>query len=190
MSGCGNTTVSDKVARLLKLTPINYTMRSLAKDIGVSFDEVMALRTKDAKLDCLLDLKQSKLASRDGVILASRLAIWLMPKADLRVWLDAPPEIRAKRIAKREGKPYKKVFAETRERDLQDASQYKKLYGIDVGDVSQADILINTRRLDADETAAIIAGAAKALKKRKAVESEAYYKILAAIKRKFGKGKK
>ncbi len=187
MSGCGNTTVSAKAARLLKLTPINYTMRNLARDLGVSFEEAMELRRKEPKLDCLLDLKQTHLASRDGVILASRLAVWLVPRAHLRVWLDAPLEERARRVAGRENKAYKKALEETRKRDLRDAAQYRKLYGIDVNDVSQADVVVNTARLDADETAAIIAGAAKALGKRKARESAAYNKIAAAIGKKFGK---
>ncbi len=185
LSGCGNTTVSAKAARLLKLEPVNYTMRSLAKDLGASFEEAMALRRKEPGLDYLLDLRQSQLAGRDGVILSSRLAIWLMPRANLRVWLGAPLETRAKRIAKRENKTFRKALEETRKRDGQDAAQYRKLYGIDIADLSQADLTVNTENLDADEAAAIVVGAARAVKNRKPRGSEAYNKIAAAIRKKF-----
>ncbi|MFH1106907.1 MAG: cytidylate kinase family protein [Candidatus Micrarchaeota archaeon] len=184
LSGCGNTTVSAYAAKILRLRPVNYTMRSLAKDIGISFGEAMALRLKDGKLDLLLDLRQSELAKAEGVILSSRLAIWLMPAADLRVWLSATPEVRARRIAKRENKTYRQALAETCKRDRQDVSQYKRLYGIDASDTSQADLVINTEWLDAQEVAAIIAGAARPLKRRRAAQSEAYNKIAAAIMKK------
>ncbi|MFH1200358.1 MAG: cytidylate kinase family protein [Candidatus Micrarchaeota archaeon] len=186
LSGCGNTTVSAKAAKALKLTPVNYTMRSLARDLGLPFEQAMRMRKEDSKLDLLLDLKQAKLAARDGVILSSRLAIWLMPHAQLKVWLAAPLKVRAQRIAQREGKPFSQALKETTARDRNDAAQYRKIYGIDVTDLSAADLVINTAALDASHAAAVIAGAAKALNMRKpAAQSEAYNKIIAVIRRKF-----
>ena len=40
-SGCGNTTVSSRLAESLQVTLINYTFRNLAKELGISLVEII-----------------------------------------------------------------------------------------------------------------------------------------------------
>ena len=39
-SGCGNSTVLHLVAEKLGYEPVNYTFRSMAADMGISFEEL------------------------------------------------------------------------------------------------------------------------------------------------------
>ncbi|MDR0322433.1 MAG: cytidylate kinase family protein [Treponema sp.] len=147
-SGCGNTTVSRMIADSLGLRFINFTFRSLAEERGVAFKEILELAAKDDSVDREVDTRQVQLA-RDsgGCVLGSRLAIWLLKDADLKVYLDASPQTRAGRIVNREGGSLEEVAAFTAERDRQDHGRYLRIYGIDTDEFSFADIVIETDNL-------------------------------------------
>jgi cytidylate kinase len=95
------------------------------------------------------------LAQKDCV-LGSRLAIWMLKEADLKIYLDATVEERARRIHEREGGALEEKIAETSARDAKDTARYKRLYDIDNNDPAVADIRIDTTRKSAAEVARII----------------------------------
>jgi len=161
-SGCGNTTTSRIVAERLGLRFINFTFRSLAEEKGIDLKEVLALAAVDDFWDKEVDTRQVQLAREDGgCVLGSRLAIWMLEEADLKVVLTARPEIRAARILKREGGTLDEVAAFTAERDRQDHNRYLRIYNIDNNNYEPADIVINTDNIEPDEIAKIIIEAAE-----------------------------
>ena len=101
-SGCGNTTVSKIVADKLNLKFINYTFRTMADEKGISFEELRHLAEESTAIDMELDKKQVNLAAEGNCVLGSRLAIWMIADADLKVYLTASSKVRAGRIADRE----------------------------------------------------------------------------------------
>lgn len=164
-SGCGSTTASNNVAKALGLTVINYTMTAMSKEMGITLQELQSLALKDAKYDYEIEKKQMELAdANEKCVIASRLAGWAIEHADLRVWLHAALETRAKRIASREGKPLGEVMAFTKKRDEENAMRYKRLYGVDVNDHDGFDLVVNTEYLTAEQVAALIVAAAKLAK--------------------------
>jgi CMP/dCMP kinase len=149
-SGCGNTTVSGLLAERLGVDPINYTFRAMADERGISFEDMLKLANADPdySYDRALDARQVQLAraqarERDCVI-GSRLAMWLLPDASLRLYLAGSLEVRAARIHSREGDDLGKKLAFTRNRDADDHRRYLTIYGIDNDDLSAADLVINT----------------------------------------------
>ncbi|MFP4382955.1 MAG: (d)CMP kinase [Spirochaetia bacterium] len=155
-SGCGNTTVSKMTAEALGYRMVNYTFHTLAEELDIPFDKLCDMAEKDPQWDRMLDKKQVEL-SRDGdVVLGSRLAIWLLEDADLKVFLTASPEIRAARIQKREGGELETVLARTLDRDRRDRNRYLKLYGIDNNDYSFADLIIDTEQYSQEEEVKLI----------------------------------
>ena len=84
-SGCGNTTVSKIVADKLDLKFINYTFRTMAEEKGISFEELRQLAEESTAIDMELDKKQVYLAAEGKCVLGSRLAIWMIADADLKV---------------------------------------------------------------------------------------------------------
>jgi len=102
-SGCGNTTVLHLVAEKLGFKPINYTFRSMAKDLGIPFEELLKRAEKDLEYDRKLDEHQAMLARQGNTVIGSRLAIWMVPEAELKVYLRASHEVRVQRIHAREG---------------------------------------------------------------------------------------
>jgi len=144
-SGCGNTTVSKMAADALGLRFINFTFRSLAQERGLDLKTVLELASTDESWDREVDARQVALAREDGgCVLGSRLAIWMLKEADLKVYLTASAQTRAQRIVNREGGNLDEVAAFTAERDRQDHGRYLQLYNIDTDNYDFADLIIET----------------------------------------------
>jgi cytidylate kinase len=162
-SGCGNTTATNNVGTTLNLEVVNYTFRDLAQDLDLPFEEVQQQAAQSRIYDFLTDLNLMRASLRPRVVVGSRLAGWLVD-ADLRVWLHAPLEARAKRIFQREPDKhagYESVLYRTLQRDEQNRKRYLEVYGIDINDRSDFDIIINTEKLTAEQVSSLIVAAAR-----------------------------
>ena len=156
-SGCGNTTVSRLLADALDIRFINFTFRSLAQEKGLSLKEVLALAAKDDSWDREVDTRQVKMAREEGgCVLGSRLAIWMLTEADLKVFLTVQPETRAKRIQNREGESLAEVLEFTASRDKQDHERYLRIYNINNDDYSFADLIIDADDINPEEIVRLI----------------------------------
>jgi len=166
-SGCGNTTISKILAEKLGLRFINFTFRSLANERGLDFKKILELASADDSWDREVDTRQIMLAREgdadcdSGCVLGSRLAIWMLEEADLKVYLDASPQIRAQRIIKREGGDLEETAAFTAERDRKDHERYLRIYNIDTDDYEFADLIIDTGNFTPEEIVDLIAYKAK-----------------------------
>ena len=158
-SGCGNSTVSGLLSEKLGFDLINYTFRTMAREMGIGFDELRALAQEDYGYDLKLDKKQIELAEKGDCVLGSRLAVWLFTEADFTVYLYASPENRAKRIQTREGGDYEEIFHKTVKRDNDDQERYKNIYEIDTEDYSHVDLVINTEHFSIKEEVELILSA-------------------------------
>jgi cytidylate kinase len=137
------------VAEKLGLRFINFTFRSLAEEKGMSLAEVLPLAEKDDYWDREVDSRQVLLARQEGgsvrgCVLGSRLAIWMLGEADLKVYLTAKSETRVRRIVRREGGDFAAVAEFTETRDRNDHDRYLRLYNIDNNDYAFADLVIDT----------------------------------------------
>ena len=168
-SGCGNTTVCNLIAKELDLPVINFTFRSLAQERGIDFKEVLELAATDDSWDREVDIRQVKLAREsEGCVIGSRLAIWMLHEADLKVYLTATPEVRARRIAKREDDNPEKVAVFTAERDRQDHARYSRIYNIDTDKYDFVDLIIDTNNALPREIADVIIKKAREIIDKKA----------------------
>ena len=148
-SGCGNTTVSTLLAETLGVKLINYTFRQLAAEKGLSLPQVIEFAKKDDSYDKYVDKHQVELALQESCVLGSRLAIWMLERADLKVYLFASDELRANRILKREGGELQAIKDFTAMRDREDTKRYKQFYGIDNNAYADiADLVIDTNEKD------------------------------------------
>jgi len=151
-AGSGKSTAAAALATALGYDHVSGgdIFRELAADRGLTPLELNEEAESDESIDLDLDrrLRQTA-AEQDDLVLESRLAGWMAGEhADFRIWLDAPLEIRARRIAEREDKPVETAREETRARAGSEAKRYEAYYGIDIGDLSIYDLVLNTARLD------------------------------------------
>ena len=165
-SGCGNTTVSSMVAQALGFVMINFTFRTLAEEQGIEFWEFCKLAEGSDEPDLEVDRRQVEMAlAVEDCVLGSRLAIWMLKEADLKVYLTATTEERANRVLKREGGTFSERLAQTTQRDKNDSARYERLYGINNSDTSIADLVIDTTTLQPEDVASLILAEVKNLQR-------------------------
>ena len=162
-SGCGNTTVTRLVSEKLGYPMINFTFRQMAEERGMEFWDFCRLAEKDDEIDRELDRRQVEMAMAvPDCVLGSRLAIWMLRDADLKVYLTASAETRARRILKREGGTFEQRYNQTVGRDSHDSARYMRIYGIDNTSAEEvADIVIATDERTPEEIASIIIDAVR-----------------------------
>jgi Cytidylate kinase len=118
--------------------------------------EILSLAKEDPSWDRVLDSRQVELAHREDCVIGSRLAMWLLGDADLRVYLRASQGVRVDRIFFPGGGRQKGDCRFTAARDKDDQRRYREIYGIDTEDLSCAHLVIDTELWDAPSTAALI----------------------------------
>ena len=160
--GCGATTVCEGLSAALDCGYVSGgdIFRELADDRGMSLSQLIAKTDETDEIDRALDQRLRTIAEKWGAsnkafVLESRLAGWVSGnRADLRIWLDAPEEVRVERTADRE-----EMEAEMRVREVSEAGRYRSYYGIDVDDRSFYDLAINTARWSPEATLEMILSA-------------------------------
>ena len=164
--GSGKSTVAVAVAEAFDLEHVSGgdIFRALADERGHTLAEFNALAEDDDAIDRALDRRlRETAAERDDVVLESRLSGWMAGEhADLKVWLDAPLDVRAARIADREGKAVATAREETETREASERSRYLDYYDIDFDDRSIYDLGLNTARWSPDACVEIVLGAVEA----------------------------
>lgn len=163
--GSGKSTAATGLAEALGYEHVSGgdVFRELAAERGLSLSEFNALAEEDDAIDRDLDRRLRELAAeREDLVLESRLAGWMAGEhADLRIWLNAPIEVRAARIADREDKPVEQAKEETLTRAESEALRYEEYYGIDITDLSIYDLALNTARWGPEETTDLLVAAAE-----------------------------
>jgi cytidylate kinase len=146
-SGCGNSTVSKGLAEALGYRFVNYTFHTMADELGVAFERMLEMASRDPSYDRKLDERQVRLAREGDCVIGSRLAVWLLAGEAFTVYLEAEADVRAMRIWNREGNDLEYLKAFTRERDKSDHERFLKLYGIDNDDYSFCNLIVDAAGL-------------------------------------------
>jgi cytidylate kinase len=164
--GGGKTTVATAIADAFDLEHVSGgdIFRSLADERGYSLVEFNALAEEDDSIDRDLDRRLRETArDRDDLVLESRLSGWMAGDyADLRVWLDAPLDVRAARIADREDTNREAARRETKAREDSEKRRYQEYYGIEFEDRSIYDLAVNTARWSEDAVVDVASAAVAA----------------------------
>ncbi|MEZ3114997.1 (d)CMP kinase [Halobaculum sp. MBLA0147] len=148
--GSGKSTTAARIAEEFGFDHVSGgdTFREMAAERGLSPVEFNELAEDDDQIDRDLDRRLREHAVEgEQLVLESRLAGWLAGEhADLRIWLDAPLDVRVERITDREEKDFAVAREETRRREESEAKRYAEYYDIDIGDRSIYDLVVNTGR--------------------------------------------
>lgn len=147
--GCGATTLCERLSEAIGCPYVSGgdIFRELAEDRDMNLNQLTAKADESDELDRALDQRLQQIAEKWGTankpfILESRLAGWLAGnRADLRIWLDAPEDVRLERIEERV-----ETEAEMRVREVSEAGRYQSYYDVDIDDREFYDLHINTAR--------------------------------------------
>ncbi len=160
--GSGKSTVCKMLsARLGIECVISGTLfREMAKEQGLNLEEFGKLAQLQPRFDRLLDERMVRTAKeKKNIILEGRLTAHMLSRNGIiatKIFLDAEIDIRAKRIAGREGIDVREARRRILEREECEASRYRDFYGIDLSDKSLYDLVIDTTNLSPEQVVDII----------------------------------
>jgi predicted cytidylate kinase len=138
----------------LELVPGGEVFRAMAVEHGMSLREFGAYAATEPAVDIELDRRLADRARVGAAVIESRLAGWIAHNERLpalRVWVDCDDDVRAARVAEREGKAVALALEENAEREKVERDRYLALYGIDIEDLSIYDLALDSGRLTPDE---------------------------------------
>jgi cytidylate kinase len=169
MAGSGKSTLARKLAEKYKIgylsggdalraLAVEEGYRSLGRGWWESREGMRFLeeREKDNRFDEAVDRKLLQMAHKGNVILDSWTMPWLLERA-FKIWLEASPEKRAKRIAGRDRTSFKDALNALKRKEKQTKAIYKKLYGFDLGeDFAPFNFILDTDNLKSEEVFQIV----------------------------------
>jgi CMP/dCMP kinase len=164
--GSGTTTASTRVARdlALELLPGGEVFRAMAAEQGMTLRAFGAHAATHPEVDVELDTRLAARARKGDVVIESRLAGWIARNDRLpsvTAWVDCAPEVRAQRVASREGIPVERAAADNAERQRIERDRYLALYGVDLADLTIYDLVLDSGALSPGQVARAIVDAAR-----------------------------
>jgi len=164
MAGSGKSTQAKKLAEKygLKYYSGGDALKALAAEEGhKTFQRgwweskegmrFLERRGNDSKFDRAVDKKLLEFAQQGNVVLDSWTMPWLLKKG-FKVWLEASPEKRAQRIARRDRISLEEARKVLKSKEDQTRAIYKKLYHFSLGeDYAPFDLILDTESLRSEE---------------------------------------
>jgi cytidylate kinase len=124
---------------------------------NVSVEELNKVAEADPAIDREIDERMKSEASIGNVVLDGQLTAWMAgDKADLKILLIAPKQVRIKRLAARDGLSLKDTEGKTLGREEVERERYRRYYGIDVSEPSIYDLIVDTNLYPLEEMAKIL----------------------------------
>ncbi len=152
--GSGKTTVAELLAKRkgFKLVSAGRLFRQMARERGMSLEEFGTLAAEDHSIDKTLDTTvmeevKERVSRGEDVVVEGRLQAHLLSRESVgavKVWLEAPLRVRVKRVSGREAKSEGVALREVQEREALESARYHEIYGINLGDMSVYDVVLDT----------------------------------------------
>lgn len=161
--GSGKTTFARAVVEKTgyQLITTGNIFRKLAAEKGISLAALNELAEKQAEIDAQVDDYLKSLNDEPGdIILDSRMG-WHFIRNSLKIRLTVDPEVAVQRIFHDNAELREKftdlneAMNEVERRRASEIARYRNLYGVDIGDPANFDLVINTsHKAPEDVTAA------------------------------------
>ncbi len=164
LPGSGTTTLARAVAAAAGLEHLDAgtIFRRLAAERGMDVAELGRWAADHPEADVELDARIGERARAGDCVLEGRLAGWVVTReavSALRVWVVAAEEVRAARVAGREGSDPDAALAQNRAREASERERYTRTYGIDLADLGIYDLVLDSAESSPDELADAVLGA-------------------------------
>jgi predicted cytidylate kinase len=165
--GSGKSTICKIVANRLDydFILVGQIFRQMAVERRLDLETFGRLAEEDETIDKELDERMLALAkANENIVLEGRLSGPILKGRKVPVfaaYIDATEQVRAERIALREGKEIQVVLREMRLRERSERKRYMAYYGIDPSNRSMYDLWLDSSNMSAEKIAETVIERAK-----------------------------
>ncbi|MFN3527783.1 MAG: (d)CMP kinase [Candidatus Altarchaeaceae archaeon] len=161
----GKTTIGKKISEKFNFSYLSVgdIMRNMATNRKVSLTEFSKIAENDFEIDKKIDLIQKEnvkklIEEKKSCVVDGRISWHILKEfnVNLKIFLNAPLEIRAKRFSERENCSYEKAIEEIKIRESSEIKRFKEIYNIDVNDINNYDIYLNVEKWDIEGVSEIL----------------------------------
>ncbi len=173
--GTGKSTYAARLAESLHLRHISAgaLFRRIAREKKVSLEKLGETALQDSSIDELVDERTIAEAEKGNVVVDGQLAGWILKdKADLRIYLMAPEDVRLERIAKRDKVTLEEARVQTEQRESVQRERYSRHYGFQVEDRSIYHLVLDTSLGSIEDTGKVLISAAVMVRKAKKLKGK------------------
>ena len=159
LHGTGKSTYAKNIAKEFGLRHVSAgeLFRQIAAERKLSLAELSREAEKNDEVDRLLDERTRREIEKGDLVVDGLLAGWIAREySALKIYLSAPYEVRISRIASRDGISYAEAERVTSLRERIERRRFKRLYGVEIADLSIYDLVLNTSLLSIKSNTAII----------------------------------
>ena len=152
--GSGKTTVAERLAEGFgyALVSAGARFREMAKARGMDILAFSRAAEADPGIDRELDrLVLEEVLRRDAmgddIVVDGRIQAYLLSQRRipcLKVWIDAPVDVRARRVEERERGSVAAARHEIEVRERSERTRYREVYGIDLDDRGVYDLVVDS----------------------------------------------
>lgn len=153
--GSGKTTAASLYAERYGVTLVSggHLFREMAAERRMDLASLGAYAEEHHEVDRQLDAMvlaavRNAVSERRDAVVDGRIQAHLLPRQGLRafsVLVTAPIDVRAKRIADREGIPEPRALEDILARERSERTRYRAIYGIDLDDVSVYALTVDSK---------------------------------------------
>ncbi|RLJ04359.1 MAG: cytidylate kinase [Candidatus Aenigmatarchaeota archaeon] len=155
-TGSGKSTIAKLLAKKLGVDyySIGDFFRQKAKEAGMDVKEFTEKAPKEFHLEA--DSHVDELSKKGNIVIEGRLVGYMASHADYRIYLTAPLEVRAKRIAGRNNISLQEARKRVVEREKEHKRIFKEVYGLDLERLDIYDLVLNTEFYDIGEVLMLV----------------------------------
>lgn len=148
--GAGKTFIGKKLADRLNLRyeSVGEKFKKLAEERNMTVTEILNYLEKNPEEEKKIDEEQHK--TEDNCVLDSRLGFHFV-NADLKIYLTASLDERARRISERDGTSVEKTREMIKEREKTETARYKRIYNVEIRNMNNYDLVIDTGKFETDK---------------------------------------
>lgn len=150
LPGSGTSTVSKIISKKMNY-PYIYAgniFRQMAADSGKSLLDFNKLAGSEKTIDFQLDNKMLDYAkNNEDILLEGRIIGFIAARNHIpafKIWIDAPINIRAERVAKRDKQTLEAAISDVKKREEMEVVRYLEYYNIDMKDLSVYDLTVDS----------------------------------------------
>ena len=168
--GTGKSTYAVRLAEALRVRHVSAgaLFRRIAKERKLSLEELGEKALEDSSIDKLVDERTKTVAGIGNVVVDGQIAGWILKeRADLRICLTAPEDVRLERIANRDRVSIHEARVQTEQRESVQRERYSRHYGFQVEDRSIYHLVLDTSLGSIEDTARVLISAAIMVRRAK-----------------------